>query len=733
MSKEVNQDQNKSMDKKEIAEEEREKMLNAENTKHTGAAPASDLESEEQKPKKKIPIGGIKMPGFCRTKSKEPCKDDETKPTETTDAESAPVVTKENEQNASSTEKPVTPAKDSKEKEGRNGFLNAIRLPFVPSVFSKKKKEADAELGQTGTAGLASVETLDDGEKNPIANEDNMETVRLDADDATLSFGDMKSSRPPSRHFIVMCATAIRKHAIISAATALILLIVIIIVCIACAGPRKVPAQSLKNDKYIDAVTSCGLVQGVLEDGGYAFRGIPYAVPPVNNRRWQPAQPLNRIEHCWNGTYQSHNSSNNCWQRDASGRVDGVEDCLYLDVFTPAVRYDSPLPVVVMIGAETLSGGSPGVMQPSAKLARVRDIVFVRPNFRLGLFGFLAAEPLTRATHPPTSGNYGLSDIITALQWVQLNIDNFGGNKSSVTLWGHRAGGTLVTTLIGSRRVKNLFSKVWISSGSAIFPGKELRQSEPLNQEFLDSIRCQDAACLRYKTAEELMDAVPETWYTGSTGLPESRESGHGKKKHEWLVLDGVILQEHVGHILAREELSIKIVIGTTAHSGTPSQYLSPNVTLNSTQVEIIVRDSLLGTSGLAEDALQRYNATLKGLVTMISDIRVVCPLLTVARMRTNIPFYVATQTRRHLADPDSDAAAILGTYSAVMPEEKRHVSAMQQLFNYYVWHGDVPQADPTGAKRVLVVGQDTLLEQDYPNCDFWIEKNIVPKYGRVD
>lgn len=67
-------DQDKNMDKKEIAEEEREKMLNAENTKHTGAAPASDFESEEQKPKKKIPIGGIKMPGFCRTKSKEPCK-----------------------------------------------------------------------------------------------------------------------------------------------------------------------------------------------------------------------------------------------------------------------------------------------------------------------------------------------------------------------------------------------------------------------------------------------------------------------------------------------------------------------------------------------------------------------------------------------------------------------------------------------------------------------------------
>ncbi|KMQ94745.1 neurotactin-like protein [Lasius niger] len=135
----ADQDQDKSMDKKEIAEEEREKMLNAENTKHTGAAPAPDLESEEQKPKKKIPIGGIKMPGFCRTKSKEPCKDDETKPAESTDAESAPVVTKESEQNTA--EKPTTPGKDSKEKEGRKGILNAIRIPLVSSVFPRKKKK----------------------------------------------------------------------------------------------------------------------------------------------------------------------------------------------------------------------------------------------------------------------------------------------------------------------------------------------------------------------------------------------------------------------------------------------------------------------------------------------------------------------------------------------------------------------------------------------------------------
>lgn len=164
----------------------------------------------------------------------------------------------------------------------------------------------------------------------------------------------------------------------------LILLSVIVIVCIACAGPRRmIHTPPLKDGKYIDAVTSCGLVQGVLEDGAYAFRGIPYAMPPVGNRRWQLAETVSHIEHCWNGTYLAHNSSENCWQREPTGRrTHGAEDCLYLDVFTPAVRYDYPLPVVVMIGAETLSGGSPGVMQPSAKLARVRDIVFVRPNFR---------------------------------------------------------------------------------------------------------------------------------------------------------------------------------------------------------------------------------------------------------------------------------------------------------------------------------------------------------------
>jgi len=131
--------------------------------------------------------------------------------------------------------------------------------------------------------------------------------------------------------------------------------------------------------------------------------------------------------------------------------MDGSEDCLNLDIFTPQIQYLNPLPVIVLISAESLSGGSPGTLYINASLAQAKDVVFVRLNFRLGVLGFLAAEALKKDIHPPTSGNYGLSDIVVALKWIGRNIEGFGGDKDSVTLLGHRAGGTLVTALTASR------------------------------------------------------------------------------------------------------------------------------------------------------------------------------------------------------------------------------------------------------------------------------------------
>lgn len=171
-----------------------------------------------------------------------------------------------------------------------------------------------------------------------------------------------------------------------------------------------------------------------------AFRGIPYARPPLDDLRFRAAKPLNNIEYCWNGTFIAHNSTDVCLQILDNGTIIGNEDCLTLDVVTPYIRYDNPLPVVVLIGADSLIGGSPGKMRPSARFARSKDVVFVRPNFRLGVLGFLALEVLTKSEYPYSSGNYGLSDIMQALNWIQLNINYFGGDPKAVTLFGHKAG-----------------------------------------------------------------------------------------------------------------------------------------------------------------------------------------------------------------------------------------------------------------------------------------------------
>lgn len=205
-------------------------------------------------------------------------------------------------------------------------------------------------------------------------------------------------------------------------------------------------------------------------------------MPPKDDRRFKAAEPIERIEDCWNGTLnaypqtkaqaqakpQTKEQTKTCWQLYAEGGIDGSEDCLTLDVITPYVRYENPLPVIVLVGADSLTGDSPNKLRPSARLAHQRDVVFVRPNFRLGVLGFLALEELSKSVRPPTSGNYALTDIIAVLRWIQLNIHHFGGNPKSVTLLGHRAGATIVSALITSPKAKDLFARAWVTSGSAV-------------------------------------------------------------------------------------------------------------------------------------------------------------------------------------------------------------------------------------------------------------------------
>lgn len=260
-----------------------------------------------------------------------------------------------------------------------------------------------------------------------------------------------------------------------------------------------------------------------------------------------------------------------------------------------------------------------------------------------------------------------------------------------------------------------------------IFPGKPLAEYERINaQEY--KVECSTGDCLHSVLAEELLDAVPDTWRRVWPDLPFGDEN---KSRHEWLVLDGEVLQKHPQDVWNREPGPPQLVIGTTAHESHSEKLLLKHTKWTPELVREHVKQSKIGH--LTDEVFKRYNATYQGLVQIISDIRTVCPLLANARLQPSVPFYVVTQTGGDLeiADVDADIQAILGRYEPKTFQQRRYTSAIQQLFYHYVSHGELKQYEPR--RRVLDVGQDALSVENYPNCDFWIKEDIVPRYARID
>jgi carboxylesterase type B len=115
-------------------------------------------------------------------------------------------------------------------------------------------------------------------------------------------------------------------------------------------------------------------------------------------------------------------------------------------------------------------------------LAKNHSVVFVSVNYRRGVLGFLSLDALSKRAYPSTSGNYGLGDIVSALQWIKLNINHFGGHPSKVTLLGRGSGATLVTALTATAKTRDLIKRVWVSNGAGIFEDKSLEQANKENQ-----------------------------------------------------------------------------------------------------------------------------------------------------------------------------------------------------------------------------------------------------------
>jgi para-nitrobenzyl esterase len=218
-----------------------------------------------------------------------------------------------------------------------------------------------------------------------------------------------------------------------------------------------------------------GRISGVTVPSGIrAFKGIPFAAPPVGELRWKEPRP----PAAWEGVRRTDRFSDVCVQPSQPNRIPNnvtvdlpdspatSEDCLYLNVWTSANRADERLPVMVWIfgGAYTEGGGS-SKHNDGENLAK-KGVVLVTFNYRLGPFGFFTHPELTKESAHHASGNQALMDAIATLQWVKTNIAAFGGDPGNVTIFGESAGAAMVGALVGSPVAKGLFHRAISQSGA---------------------------------------------------------------------------------------------------------------------------------------------------------------------------------------------------------------------------------------------------------------------------
>lgn len=196
------------------------------------------------------------------------------------------------------------------------------------------------------------------------------------------------------------------------------------------------------------------------------YKGIPYAAPPVGQLRWKPPQPVK----AWTGVKPMEKFGNTCLQPKGWGSDKSMsEDCLYLNVWTPAKSKDEKLPVMVWIHGGGFTGGS-GKLGSGHALAK-KGVVLVSINYRLGPLGFFAHPLLSKESNRGISGNYGILDMVSALQWVQRNIAQFGGDWGNVTIFGESAGGAAVYILCSTDLTEGLVHKAiaqspWVTDDS---------------------------------------------------------------------------------------------------------------------------------------------------------------------------------------------------------------------------------------------------------------------------
>ena len=247
-----------------------------------------------------------------------------------------------------------------------------------------------------------------------------------------------------------------------------------------------------------------------------SFKGIPYALPPVGDLRWKEPQPPAN----WDGVRKADHFSHMPMQKrvftDMIFRADTMsEDCLYLNVWTPAKSVNEKLPVLVYFYGGGFVGGDGSESRYDGESMAQKGIVTITINYRLGIFGFFSHPELTAESAHHASGNYGLLDQNAALKWVQANIEAFGGDPKRVTIAGESAGSISVCAQVVSPLSKDLIAGAIGESGAMIkptLPAIPLADGEKNGVNFAEKNGTKTLAELRAIPAAQLLDAASKPW-----------------------------------------------------------------------------------------------------------------------------------------------------------------------------------------------------------------------------
>ncbi|MFC4761881.1 carboxylesterase/lipase family protein [Dyella koreensis] len=286
-------------------------------------------------------------------------------------------------------------------------------------------------------------------------------------------------------------------------------------------------APTLASTSTPEATVAGGRLSGTRDakTGLNEFKGIPYAAPPIGPLRWKPPHPVT----AWTGVRKADHFGPRCMQRpvfsDMVFRSDGMsEDCLYLNVWTPADTPRKNLPVLVYFyGGGFIAGDGSEPRYDGASLAQ-RGIVTITVNYRLDVFGFLASPALVAESPEHAAGNYGLLDQQAALKWVRRNIAAFGGDPDQVTIGGESAGSMSVSAQMASPLSKGLMHRAIGESGAVLgnLNPMPLAQATREGEAFVRRVGARSLDQLRSMSAQTLLEAA------GQKDVPEFRPTVDG-------------------------------------------------------------------------------------------------------------------------------------------------------------------------------------------------------------